>query len=114
MMSRISLHTFQRIENGVTTITIHNIAPGGIKGTTERRVVDGNPREHSDYIWEHVRGQCNLIPTRDSNDEFNCDWSEETREGECLVDETSAVDGTWSSVMVCPSEESSPFPTAAI
>ena len=105
-MSRIALHTFQQVDSsGVTTITIHNMASGGIKGTTETRVVDGDSREHTDYIWGHVKGLCRFMPTGDTttDDKLSGDWSEETREGECIVDETSAVDGSWSSVMVCMS-----------
>ncbi|OQE15880.1 hypothetical protein PENSTE_c026G03300 [Penicillium steckii] len=103
MMSRIALHTFQQVDSsGVTTITIHNMASGGIKGTTETRVVDGDSREHTDYIWGHVKGLCRFMPTGDTttDDKLSGDWSEETREGECIVDETSAVDGSWSSVMI--------------
>lgn len=105
-MSRIALHTFQQVDSsGVTKITIHNMASGGIKGTTETRVVDGDSREHTDYIWGHVKGLCRFMPTGDTttDDKLSGDWSEETREGECIVDETSAVDGSWSSVMVCMS-----------
>ncbi|KAJ5088544.1 hypothetical protein N7456_012160 [Penicillium angulare] len=106
-LSRISLHKFQQIENGVITLDIHNIAPGGIKGTTEKRVLDGEFREHKDYIWGHVKGRCRLALTRNIDEKLSSDWSEETREGECLVDETSAVNGAWSSIMQRVQGESS-------
>lgn len=99
-MARISLRTFHETSNGTTTITIHNVSLGGIKGTTEERVLDGEFAEHSDYIWGHVKGRTQYALTQDTNDNLMEHWSQETSEGECIVDETMAMNGSWSSIMV--------------
>ncbi|KAH0560083.1 hypothetical protein GP486_003389, partial [Trichoglossum hirsutum] len=43
--------------SSVTRIDIDQTATGGINGTTERRILDWTPREHSDYLFGAVTGK---------------------------------------------------------
>lgn len=101
ILATISLHTTHTEMNDSTTITIQNTANGVIKGTTEIRHLDWQPREHRDYIWGHVRGRCGYKLTREVDDErLRNEWLEETLFGECIQNDIEAVDGSWQSSMV--------------
>lgn len=119
ILATISLHTTQtqtqtptqtptQTNDGgdeVTIITIQNVANGGVKGTTEVRHLDWQPREHRDYIWGHVRGRCGYQLTREvvmmgGDERLRTGWLEETLNGECIQNDIAAVDGSWQSSMV--------------
>lgn len=69
ILATISLHTIQTEMDNITTITIRNVANGGIQGTTEVRHLDWQQREHKDYIWGRVCGRCGYKLMREVNDE---------------------------------------------
>lgn len=101
ILATIFLLTTQTKTIGSTIITIKNVANGGIRGTTEVRQLDWQPREHQDHIWGHVRGCCGYKLTHDVNDErLRVGWLDETLFGECIQNDVVAVDGSWQSSMV--------------
>ncbi|KAK3329732.1 hypothetical protein B0H66DRAFT_35961 [Apodospora peruviana] len=54
----------------VAHIEIDQLGTGGIKGTTEKRCLDNQFREHSDWLFGHVRGQTRWIDLPEISDEF--------------------------------------------
>ncbi|KAK2068715.1 hypothetical protein P8C59_003343 [Phyllachora maydis] len=54
----------------VTHVDIDQTATGGIKGSTERRCVDGVAREHSDWLFGRVRGRSRWVAAADVEDAF--------------------------------------------
>ncbi|AEO66117.1 uncharacterized protein THITE_2047971 [Thermothielavioides terrestris NRRL 8126] len=54
-----------------THIEIEQTGTGGFKGSTERRCLDGTWREHTDWLFGHVRGRTTWLATAaDAEDEF--------------------------------------------
>lgn len=53
-LTTVTLHIKQFMEDGVMHIDIDQTATGGIKGTSENRRVDGERREHSDWLFGTV------------------------------------------------------------
>ncbi|KAK1769982.1 hypothetical protein QBC33DRAFT_307894 [Phialemonium atrogriseum] len=54
-----------------THIEIEQLATAGVKGTTEKRCVDGEWREHGDWLFGRVRGRSNWIASAaDVEDKF--------------------------------------------
>ncbi|KAK4464142.1 hypothetical protein QBC42DRAFT_263987 [Cladorrhinum samala] len=54
----------------VTHVEIEQTGTGGMKGTTEKRCADNEFRDHSDWLFGHVKGQSRWIRTEDISDEF--------------------------------------------
>ncbi|RAL01081.1 uncharacterized protein BO80DRAFT_406802 [Aspergillus ibericus CBS 121593] len=53
----LSIHEYpDPADPTVLHIDIDQTVTGGIKGTTEKRISDSEPREHQDHIFGHVRG----------------------------------------------------------
>lgn len=94
----------QSTSNKTTKITITNIASSVIKGTTENMILDGQFHDHKDYIWGAVRSKTRFVHTRDirnnGDDEFFGQWSQDMQEGDCILTESEAMDGSWTSTMV--------------
>ncbi|KAH6847462.1 hypothetical protein B0I37DRAFT_145421 [Chaetomium sp. MPI-CAGE-AT-0009] len=58
---------------GVTSCThieIEQTGTAGLKGSTEKRCLDFAFREHSDWLFGHVKGQTKFVRTEDVTDEF--------------------------------------------
>lgn len=71
-VATVTLHikTYKN-ENGETHIDIEQDSTGGwIKGTTERRLLTGEMREHSDPIFGDVKGSSRWIKIDEIEDEF--------------------------------------------
>jgi len=57
-LATITLHTKEYVDDAsVTHIDIEQTATGGIKGTTELRVLDNQFREHTDHIFGELKGR---------------------------------------------------------
>ncbi|KAH8594924.1 hypothetical protein B0O99DRAFT_594973 [Bisporella sp. PMI_857] len=56
-LATVTLHVKQYVEDGTTHIDIDQTATGGIKGTTELRVLNWTPREHEDHIFGSLKGK---------------------------------------------------------
>ncbi|KAK3310642.1 uncharacterized protein B0T15DRAFT_44448 [Chaetomium strumarium] len=54
----------------VTHIEIEQTGTGGFKGTTEKRCLDYTFREHSDWLFGHVKGQTKFVAAEEVQDEF--------------------------------------------
>jgi len=54
--STITLYVKHTQEGGIDHIDIEQVGTGGFKGTTENRTLDGETREHEDYIFGKVKG----------------------------------------------------------
>ncbi|KAL0938743.1 uncharacterized protein CTRU02_205353 [Colletotrichum truncatum] len=64
-------------EQPVTHIDIDQIATGGLKGTSEKRCLDMEWREHSDWMFGSVRGQSKWMSPEEIEDEFlKTNWLE--------------------------------------
>ncbi|TPX08915.1 uncharacterized protein E0L32_009619 [Thyridium curvatum] len=62
----------------VTHVDIEQTGTGGMKGTTERRCLDDALREHTDYLFGHVRGRTRWVDLAEVEDEFlKAGWNEE-------------------------------------
>ncbi|KAB8079165.1 hypothetical protein BDV29DRAFT_99912 [Aspergillus leporis] len=48
-------------DSKVVHIHIDQVVTGGIKGTTEHRITDWEPREHEDHVFGKVRGRSRLL-----------------------------------------------------
>jgi hypothetical protein len=59
----VTLHCKQYVgdEDGVTHIDIEQTVTGGIKGTTEIRILDWVERPHSDYMFGNLKGRSRWI-----------------------------------------------------
>ncbi|KAL1869313.1 hypothetical protein VTK73DRAFT_3180 [Phialemonium thermophilum] len=53
-----------------THVEIEQTGSGGFKGTTEKRCLDDTWREHSDWLFGHVRGRSRWIAASEIDDAF--------------------------------------------
>jgi hypothetical protein len=56
-IATVTLHVKQYETDGVTHIDIDQTATGGIKGTTELRVLNWSVREHEDHLFGKLEGK---------------------------------------------------------
>ncbi|KAB5579871.1 hypothetical protein GE09DRAFT_1080032 [Coniochaeta sp. 2T2.1] len=56
--------------DAVTHIEIEQTGTGGLKGTTEKRCLDHQWREHSDWMFGHVKGQTKFLKAEEVTDEY--------------------------------------------
>lgn len=56
-LATVTLSIKQYEEAGVSHIDIQQTATGGVKGTSENRVLDNEYREHSDWLFGKVKGR---------------------------------------------------------
>lgn len=62
-LATVTLHVTQHTDDaGVVHIDIDQTATGGIKGTTEKRALDGVPRPHEDHIFGSIVGRSQFCP----------------------------------------------------
>jgi hypothetical protein len=91
-----------------THIEIEQTGTGGFKGSTERRCLDGTWREHTDWLFGHVRGRSTWLATAaDAEDEFlAAGWLEGDEEktgpaGEAHVRSyVESLDSDWTATQV--------------
>ncbi|THH18405.1 hypothetical protein EW146_g2555 [Bondarzewia mesenterica] len=71
--------THYKDDDGVEHIDIDQTLTGGVKGTTELRVLDWQPREHEDHIFGYVVGKSKRVKVDDIEDEFmKANWLPDT------------------------------------
>ncbi|KAL2136276.1 hypothetical protein VTI74DRAFT_4511 [Chaetomium olivicolor] len=54
----------------VTHIEIEQTGTGGMKGSTEKRCLDFQFRDHSDWLFGHVKGQTKWVTAAEITDDF--------------------------------------------
>jgi hypothetical protein len=95
-------------ENGVTHITIDQMASGGVKGTTEKRQLTWTYREHSDWLFGNLKGKSRyntlekiLEENKGKEDieddaKYICEgWLPETTEGEVVESFVDNQENGW-------------------
>lgn len=90
-----------------THVEIEQTGTGGVKGTSEKRCLDNTFREHTDYLFGHVKGQTRWMTPQDIDDEFlNSGWLEGDEEkggpnGEThLVSHVESYDNGWTATQI--------------
>ena len=91
----------------VVHIEIDQTATGGIKGTSERRCVDGLPREHADWLFGKCSGRTTWIAADKIEDAFlKKDWIEGDAEkagpnGEThLMSRVESLEAKWTATQI--------------
>ncbi|KAI0051652.1 hypothetical protein FA95DRAFT_1602421 [Auriscalpium vulgare] len=68
-------------DTGAEHIDIDQALTGGIPGTTEKRVLDWQPRDHDDHVFGFVIGKTRRIKLEEIEDEFlRAGWLPDTDE----------------------------------
>ena len=82
-----------------THIEIEQIATGGLKGTSEKRCLDGTFREHSDWMFGHVKGRSTWLPAGEVEDEFlKKGWEDGTTEH--VQSYVESLDNGWTATQI--------------
>lgn len=91
----------------VTHVDIEQTGTGGIKGTTEKRCADYAFREHTDYLFGHVKGQTKFLTAEEITDEYlKSGWLEGDEEkkgpnGEThLISHVESLDAGWTATQI--------------
>ncbi|KAK4128889.1 hypothetical protein N657DRAFT_652448 [Parathielavia appendiculata] len=91
----------------VTHVEIEQTGTGGMKGSTEKRCLDYAFREHSDWLFGHVKGQSKWLAADEITDEFlKGGWLEGDAEkggpnGEThLLSYVESLDSDWTATQV--------------
>ncbi|KAK4205233.1 hypothetical protein QBC40DRAFT_190185 [Triangularia verruculosa] len=91
----------------VTHVEIEQTGTGGMKGSTEKRCADYVFRDHSDWLFGHVKGQSKWISTSEITDDFlKSGWIETDAEkggpeGEThLLSHVESYDNGWTATQI--------------
>jgi len=91
----------------VTHIEIEQTGTGGMKGTTEKRCLDMEFRDHSDWIFGHVKGQSKFIKAEEITDAYLASgWLEDDSEktgpnGEShIISHVESYDNGWTATQI--------------
>lgn len=89
-------------EAGTTHIDIEQTATGGLKGTTENRILDNNWREHSDWLFGSVKGRTQWIASwAEIDDAFlKSNWAEAGEADEMIFGYVESLDKGWTATQV--------------
>lgn len=104
-LATVTLHTKEYVdEQGVTHIDIQQTATGGVKGNTENRTLDDTFREHTDWLFGHVKGRTGWVPSRaeiggGGGDGFLTEGWEDGQE-EWVVANVESLDRGWKVIQV--------------
>ena len=83
-------------EKGVTHIDVDQTVSGGIKGTSERRVLDWVEREHHDHVFGQVKAHCRFIKLSEIPDKFlRTGWSTEMEGADFVEEEIKSLEKEW-------------------
>ncbi|KAF2403722.1 hypothetical protein EJ06DRAFT_527326 [Trichodelitschia bisporula] len=106
----ITLHTKQyKDEQGLEHIDIEQ--PGVGFKTTELRTLDGQWREHEDYVFGAVKGKSIFIKTADLNGQdpdeayLKEGWNEETASGDVVESVAESIKNGWAARQIWGFEE---------
>ena len=76
-LATVTLHIKQYTEEGTTHINIDQTATGGMKGTSEHRILDWESREHEDHVFGKLNGKSRWLNLDGVSDDFlKEDWLE--------------------------------------
>lgn len=91
----------------VAHIVIEQTGTGGLKGSTEKRCLDYVFREHSDWLFGHVKGQTKWVTPADVSDPFlGSGWLEGDDEkggpdGEThVLSYVESLDSSWTATQI--------------
>lgn len=91
----------------VTHVEIEQTGTGGLKGSTEKRCLDYEFRDHSDWLFGNVKGQSKFVSASDISDEFlKSEWLEGEEEqkgpsGEThLLSHVESYDAGWTATQI--------------
>jgi hypothetical protein len=91
----------------VTHVEIEQTGTGGVKGTSEKRCLDNVFRDHTDYLFGHVKGQSRWATPADLEDAFlNGGWLEGDEEKggpnseTHLVSHVESYDNGWTATQI--------------
>jgi hypothetical protein len=75
---------------------------GGLQGTTEVRVLDGNKRQHKDHVFGSVEGRTTWIKLDEIEEDFlKQGWADEVKEGKGLINSfVKSLDRDWEAQQV--------------
>ena len=96
-LATITLHVSQyKDDDGITHIDIDQVLTGGINGTSEKRALNWEGREHSDHIFGEVIGKTRWTKLADVQDEFlKKHWAKESEEGNVIEAHVKSVTQGW-------------------
>ncbi|EGE00299.1 hypothetical protein TMEN_2520 [Trichophyton mentagrophytes] len=80
-LATITLHIKEYTEEDIVHIDIAQTLTGGISGTTEKRELGWNVREHTDHIFGSVRGQTRFIGSKKDGSKTVPDLEIQTKVG---------------------------------
>lgn len=116
-MATLTLHTKQYVAPPgppadpaappCTHIDIEQTGTAGMKGTSEKRCLDNVFREHSDWLFGHVKGQTKWLTAADITDAYlSSGWLEGPEEqggpnGEThLMSHVESIDAGWTATQI--------------
>ncbi|KAI5799000.1 hypothetical protein EDC01DRAFT_650024 [Geopyxis carbonaria] len=92
--------------DSIEHIDIDQTLTGGIKGTTESRVLDWAAREHSDHIFGRVNGRSRRIQLSEIDDEFlKTGWMSDMAEQGLVESDVTSEDNDWAARQIWGFEE---------
>jgi len=100
-LSTVTLHVKEyKDDEDLTHIDIEQTATGGIKGTTELRILDNKPREHEDHIFGRLCGRSRWLKSVDEiEDSFQKEgWEDGTNE--FVMSHVTNDENGWTAVQV--------------
>lgn len=78
-----------------THFDIHQVATGGVGGTTERRILDYTFRDHKDKIFGNVKGKSRWIKLKDVDDDEFLKTGFDDMEGDHVQAWAESIDNGW-------------------
>ena len=91
----------------VTHVEIEQTGTGGMKGTTEKRCLDYEFRDHKDWLFGHVKGQSKWMTADEITDDYlKSGWLEGDEEkggpnGEThLISHVESYDAGWTATQI--------------
>ena len=105
-MSTITLHINMYDKDGVPNVDIVQVGTAGVKGTTERRHLDGQPGAHRDHIFGNVEGTSKYTKLDEISDDFlKSGWLPESKDGEVIMTNVVNKEAGWDAKQVWGFEE---------
>lgn len=88
----LSVKQFQDPGTGNTHIDIEQTGTGGIKGSTEKRVLDWTQRDTTSPLFGHIKGRSRWTSLKDIEDPFLSEGFEQAAEDQVILAEAQNVD----------------------
>jgi hypothetical protein len=105
-VAAITLDIKHYVEDDMEHIDIEQTATGGIKGTTENRILDWKERPHEDHLFGKLIAQSRRTNLEDVQDEFlKKDWLEGEAREDGLIEAFAVSENGWNARQVWGFEE---------